>query len=213
MKVTRYFQSCLLIEEGNTRILIDPSGHEKDNIAKLGRLDAVLYTHEHLDHFDADMAKNFVEQGIASVYANASTSKLIMASKTEVKNGQEFEISGIKIKAIELPHCLMFDGSPGPQNTGYLINDQLFDPGDGKELAGLEVDNLVLPIVGPDVSFMDAFNFAKQVSAKTVIPVHYDFLGANANVFASIASGSAGAEPTKFGFKVIVLGNGQSTDL
>src|SRR4051812_6166023 len=111
MKITRYFQSCLLIEEGKVRILIDPSSHEKGRMGKLGRIDAVLYTHEHSDHFDPEMAQTFVEQGIAPVYANASTAKLIKASKTIVKNGQQFEISGVKVKVIELPHCSMPDGS------------------------------------------------------------------------------------------------------
>jgi L-ascorbate metabolism protein UlaG (beta-lactamase superfamily) len=100
MKVTRYFQSCLLVEEGDARILIDPSGQEKGRMGEFGKLDAVIYTHEHGDHFDADMAKTFVEQGIAPVYANASTAKLIEASKTEVADGQEFEVNGLKIKAI-----------------------------------------------------------------------------------------------------------------
>src|ERR1700710_1051533 len=105
MKVTRYFQSCLLIEDDGVRVLIDPSGHEKDK--DFGQLDAVLYTHEHSDHFDADMAQTFVEQGIAPVYANASTSKLIKASKTTVQDGKEYEIGNMTVKAIDLPHCLM----------------------------------------------------------------------------------------------------------
>jgi L-ascorbate metabolism protein UlaG (beta-lactamase superfamily) len=205
MKVTRYFQSCLLIEEGSARILIDPSGHEKDHIGKLGRLDAVFYTHEHADHFDAEMAQTFIEQGIAPVYANASTGKFIKASKIVVSDGQEIKISGIKIKAIELPHCLMVDSSPGPQNTGYLVGGRLFHPGDGKELAGLKVDNLALPIAGPDISPKDAFDFAKQVSAKSVIPIHYDFLGGNPDFFARFAD--------NHGIKTHALKNGESATL
>jgi L-ascorbate metabolism protein UlaG (beta-lactamase superfamily) len=179
VKITRYFQSCLLVEENGSRILIDPSGQDKDTVAKLGKLDAVLYTHEHSDHFDAQMAEDFVEQGIAPVYANASTSKLIKASKTEVKDGQKFDINGVKIKAIELPHCLMVDGSTSVQNTGYLVSEKLFHPGDGKELDRLTVDTLAVPINGPDISLHDAYEFTMQVKAKQAIPIHYDFLGGN----------------------------------
>jgi L-ascorbate metabolism protein UlaG (beta-lactamase superfamily) len=206
MKITRYFQSCLLIEEGKARILIDPSAQDKDKIGKLGELDAVLYTHEHSDHFDAEMAQTFVEQGIAPVYANASTAKLIKASKTVVKDGQKFDISGLKIRAIELPHCLMPDGSEGPQNTGYLINNTFFHPGDGKELNGLKVENLALPITGPDISIKDALAFARQVSAKLAIPIHYDFLGLKPEAVESFAE--------RFGmpFKIHTLKNGQSVE-
>lgn len=208
MKVTRYFQSCLLVEDGGTRILIDPSGHEKDRVGEFGHLDAVLYTHEHGDHFNSELAKIFVEQGIAPVYANASTAKLIEASKTEVSDGQEFEINGLKIKAIELPHCLMPDGSQGPQNTGYLINEKLFDPGDGLELEGLKAEILALPITGPDISMKDSFAFAKQLAAKNVIPIHYDVIGANPEVYSSFAQ-----RFDAFGFKFRVLQVGESTVL
>lgn len=197
-----------MIEEGGTRILIDPSGQEKDRVGEFGKLDAVLYTHEHGDHFDADLAKDFVEQGIAPVYANASTAKLIKASKTEVADGQEFDINGLKIKAIELSHCPMPDGSAGPQNTGYLVNGTLFDPGDGIQLAGLAVDNLALPITGPDISMRDAFAFAKQVQAKTVIPIHYDKIGADPEVYATFAGYF-----DIFEFKFRVLKNGGSVEL
>ena len=205
MKVTRYFQSCLLIEDKGARILIDPSGQEKDRLSEFGKLDAVFYTHEHGDHFDADMARDFVEQGVAPVYANASTAKLIEASKTEVKDGQEYDINGLKVKAIELPHCLMVDGSTSVQNTGYLVDGKLFHPGDGAELEGLSVDTLAVPISGPDISLKDAYAFTMQVKAKQVIPIHYDFLGGNPDYL--------GSSLNKKGVKVHGLTIGDSIEL
>lgn len=208
MKITRYFQSCLLIEDGGVRILIDPSGQEKDNLDLFGQLDAVLYTHEHSDHFDAGLAQTYVEQGIAPVYANVSTSKLIKASKTTVKDGEQYKIGKMTVKAIDLPHCLMPNGSEGPQNTGFLINDKLFHPGDGVELSGLSVANLALPITGPDVSMKDAFSFAEQVKAKNVIPIHYDVIGAKPEFYESFAS-----RFPEFKFKFHVLKLGQSVEI
>jgi L-ascorbate metabolism protein UlaG (beta-lactamase superfamily) len=205
MKVTRYFQSCLLIDNDGSRILIDPSGQEKDSLDKFGQLDAVLYTHEHPDHFDADMAQNFVEQGIAPVYANSSTAEHIKASKTTVEDGKEYKIGRLTIKAIDLPHCLMTDGSKGPQNTGYLVNGKLFHPGDGKELVGLSVDILAMPLAGPDISPHDAYLFAKQVQAKHVVPIHYDFLGGNPGFFDTTAQ--------KAGIKTHDLKIGESVEL
>jgi L-ascorbate metabolism protein UlaG (beta-lactamase superfamily) len=205
MKVIRYFQSCLLIEEGKARILIDPSGQEKERLGDFGKLDAVFYTHEHGDHFDADMAKDFVEQGVAPVYANASTAKQIEASKTVVEDGKEYDVGGVKVKAIELPHCLMVDGSTSVQNTGYLFNGKLFHPGDGKELDGLEVETLAVPVNGPDISLKDAYDFTMQVKAKQVVPIHYDYLGGNPDFL--------GQSLNKKGVKVHALTIGDSVEI
>lgn len=206
MNITRYIQSCLLIEEDGTRILIDPSGQEKESSDKFGQLNAVLYTHEHADHFDPGLAKQFLDKNIP-VYANASTAKQIDGNPNVVEDGIEFSVGSIKIKAIELPHCLMPDGSEGPQNTGYLINNRFLDPGDSTELEGLQVENLALPITGPDISMKDAFLFAKQLDAQNVIPVHYDVIGANPDVYAAFA-GRIG-----FGFKFYILSPGESAEL
>ena len=123
MKITRFVQSCLLIEDGGSRIVIDPSGEEASN--DFGKLDAVLYTHEHGDHFDPELTKKFMEAGV-SVYANASTAKKIEGQPNLVTDGQEFKVGTFDIKVLELPHCPMPNGSAGPQNVGYLINQKLF---------------------------------------------------------------------------------------
>ena len=97
MRVTRFTQSCLLVENGGSRILIDPSG--EDLAVDFGKLDAVLYTHEHADHFDPALCKKFMEQGTA-VYANASTAKQIEGRPNIVEDGQEFKAGSFKSKLL-----------------------------------------------------------------------------------------------------------------
>ena len=194
-----------MVEEGGARILIDPSGHDASNFVSFGRPDVVIYTHEHMDHFNPDLAQKFADSGVP-IYANASTAKLMKSQPNIVADGQEFDVKGVKISVHELPHCLMANGSPGPQNSGYLIANRLFHPGDGKELADLKAEILAAPIAGPDISFKDAFDFAEQVSAKTVVPVHYDFIGAKPEVFDVLCGDQ---KP----FEVKIIAPGQSIEI
>lgn len=193
MKITRYFQSCLLVEEGSVRILIDPSGHEAGNTEKFGKLDAVLYTHKDSDHFDAGLAAKLKDGG-AQIYANAETASQLDFQPNVAVDGQEFAVDGVRVRVVELPHCRMWDDSRGSQNTGYYIAGRLFHSGDSVELSGLSAEIIALPINGPDISLRDALQFAKKLSAKTVIPVHYDYLGGNAEMFVKMTKDRLGID-------------------
>lgn len=209
MKITRYPQSCLMLENDGHKIVIDPgSDFEKVHDRKgLEGVNAVLYTHEHPDHFDADLAKYLKDQG-AQLFGNKSTAKLLSDSDMQiVEDGEEFGAGGFEITAHELLHCPMPDGSEGPQNTGFLVDNIFFHPGDGIKLEDLQVDNLALPIQGPDVSFRDANDFARAAEAKLVIPIHYDVMGANPDVY-KMFSKTFGME-----FEICVLADGDSTEI
>ena len=51
MRITRYGHSCLLVEDGDARLLLDP-GVFSTGFEDLRGLTAVLVTHQHPDHLD-----------------------------------------------------------------------------------------------------------------------------------------------------------------
>lgn len=207
MKVTRFPQSCLLLEKNNHKIVIDPGMHflETHSVDELRGVEAVLYTHQHPDHYEPKIAEALLAQG-AQVFANGSTARLMGTEKvTVVNDGDSFTAAGFEVTGRELPHCLLPDGSEGPQNTGYVVDGVFFDPGDGKDINDLTVEAMALPITGPDISMLDAFNFAEKLGVKVAIPVHYSWMGADADTY------------KKFGahrpFEIRVLADGESTEL
>ncbi len=208
MKVTRFPQSCLLLEKDNHKIVIDPGMHflETHKVQELQDVEAVLYTHEHTDHYDPSIAEALLAQKIP-LFVNSATAQLIGNEKvTVVDDGDNFTVATFEVIARELPHCLLPSGQPGPQNTGYVIDGVFFHPGDGKEIEDLKVDNLALPISGPDISILDAIQFAKQVEAKLVIPIHYQAIPADPDVFAAYAERGGAL------FRVQILADGESTE-
>ncbi len=207
MNVTRYPQSCLLLEKDGHKIVIDPGMHflEKYTVEELNGVEAVLYTHQHPDHYEPKIAEALLAQGVA-VYANGSTAQLIGAERvTTVNDGDSFSVAGFAITARELPHCLLPNGEEGPQNTGYIVDSVFFDPGDGKDIDDLKVAAMALPITGPDISMLDAFNFAEKLGVKVAIPVHYRWMGADAETYKQFAA--------KRPFEVRVLADGESTEI
>ena len=188
-------------------MVIDPGMHflETHQIDELEGVEAVLYTHQHPDHYEPKSAEALLAKGV-QVVANASTAELIGAEKvTVVDDGDTFTAAGFGVVARELPHCLLPDGSEGPQNTGYVIDSVFFDPGDGKDIDNLQVANMALPITGPDISMLDAFNFAEKLGVKVAIPVHYRWMGADADTYKQFAK----SRP----FEVRVLADGESTEI
>jgi L-ascorbate metabolism protein UlaG (beta-lactamase superfamily) len=207
MKITRFPQSCLLIEKNNHKLLIDPGMHflETHTVEELEGVEAVLYTHEHPDHYEPRIAQALLANGV-KLFANGSTAKLVGEDKvTVVHDGDSFVAAEFDVRAYELPHCLLPDGSEGPQNTGYVIDGVFFDPGDGKDIDNVQVAAMALPITGPDISMLDAFNFAEKLGVKVAIPVHYRWMGADAETYKQFASHRP--------YEVRVLADGESTDI
>jgi L-ascorbate metabolism protein UlaG (beta-lactamase superfamily) len=203
MKITKYPQSCLVVDNGDGRLLIDPGYLVLDRygLTDLGTVDAVLYTHRHVDHFDPKILDD-LRAAAVPIYANADVCTQIGDGATEVRSGAAFDVAGFDVVPHDLPHAMMVDGSPGPPNTGYLVDQRLFHPGDGVDI-DLRADVLAVPIAGPSISFRDAYAFAERTGADTVIPIHYDFFVADPRLFAGFCSIA----------RVAVLDPGESVDL
>ena len=210
MNITKYPQSCIVIENGSERLIIDPGSlvNPKFTTESLLPVDAILITHEHQDHADPVLIQNLLKNKKIPVIANDSTQIVLgdIVSRV-VKDNETFEIGSFKITCRELPHVDLVDGSKGPKNTGYVINDILFHPGDGIEISDLSVPVAAVPVAGPDISPKDIFMFIKEIGAHTVIPIHNDYFMSDPVMYEKIFN-DKGLEA-----KFIVLENGQSCEL
>ncbi|HEX6255023.1 MAG TPA: MBL fold metallo-hydrolase [Euzebyales bacterium] len=205
MRLTKYPQSCILIEhDDGGRLLIDPGNVAMDAMAfeAFGAIDAVLFTHRHADHCDVRAVDAIAERGLP-VHANADVCGQIDIEAAEVTGGQTFSAAGFEITALDLPHVQMVDGSDGPPNTGFVLDGRLLHPGDAVQAGGTRVDILAAPIAGPSVSFRDTYVMVEQTGARTVIPIHYDVFLADPDLFAGFCDIAT----------VAVLDHGESTTL
>ena len=61
MRLTKYGHSCLLVEEGPARLLLDP-GILSGGFEELEGLTAVLVTHQHADHLDLQRLRTLLDR-------------------------------------------------------------------------------------------------------------------------------------------------------
>ncbi len=176
IRITKYPQSCLVVETADLRLLLDPGVYLLDqfNADDFASIDAVLVTHRHQDHLEMRIVEPLVERG-ARLIGNADVADAVGSGydMTVLADGEETDIDGVRVRAHDIDHCPMVDGTPGPPNTGFVIGDRLLHPGDGVE-APVRADVIAVPIAGPSISMRDAYMMIEAAGSAHAIPMHYD---------------------------------------
>ena len=70
MKITKYNQSCLLVETNNKRILFDPGtfGYVDSLLDEWVNIDYILVTHKHVDHCNENAINEIIKRDNAKLY-------------------------------------------------------------------------------------------------------------------------------------------------
>lgn len=179
MKITKFGHCCLLVEEGEVRILTDPGVYSSGQ-DDLMDIDLVLITHEHQDHLHIDSLKAVLTKNPeANVVTNESVGALLEKEGIAfriVEDGQSFSEGGVLIEGFGKDHALLAASVPPSRNTGYLIANRLFYPGDAFVNPGKDVGILALPVAGPWMKLPEAIDYALHLKPKVCFPVHEGML-------------------------------------
>jgi L-ascorbate metabolism protein UlaG (beta-lactamase superfamily) len=183
MKITKYPQSCILINYKSKKILIDPGTfvYQQTSLKPEDwkNIDILLLTHEHFDHVDPKSIKIIVDNNHPIILTNKSVNDLLMKEvnvNSDIINPGDLKIiDGIKIKGVFSQHGPLPDGRDAPDVIGFLIDDKIYHPGDTIYLDEKPLSDIVfVPICGTVV--MDAIQAAKfvnEIGCKLAIPIHY----------------------------------------
>jgi L-ascorbate metabolism protein UlaG (beta-lactamase superfamily) len=172
MKITKYVHSCLLVEDGNEVVLVDPGvmswGSGLVDLKKWPKIDEIAITHEHGDHFHMPFVKAVLERwGRVRIVTNPSVKALLakegITSRVETGNTD-------LIVQTPLAHAKLGWG-PAPANNMLRIMRDLTHPGDSHN-APESSRILALPITAPWGSTTRALEMAFQLKPEVVIPIH-----------------------------------------
>jgi L-ascorbate metabolism protein UlaG (beta-lactamase superfamily) len=175
MKITKIGHCCLLIEEKGLRILTDPGAwSEAQN--ELKNIQLILITHEHQDHFYLDSLKQVLKNNPeAKIITNLSVNKLLLAENIQseiLETDKITNFQGLNLKALGKEHAEIYNDFGRVENTGFLLGEKFFYPGDAFTLPEVPIEVLALPVCGPWLTIKQSINFALAVKPKMAFPVH-----------------------------------------
>ncbi len=182
MKITKYPQSCLMVETNNKRILIDAGGlkYQDKFLEEWQKSDIILITHKHGDHIKSDVLKDIS----IPIYSTQEVQDTYPEIKFNiVKENDTLDFGSIKIEVVKAIHGynpLLKNGGQVFANVGYIIDDgshRLYTTSDTICFNNdYKADVVALPVTahGLTMSAFEASLFSKELGASLVLPIHMD---------------------------------------
>jgi L-ascorbate metabolism protein UlaG (beta-lactamase superfamily) len=177
MKITKYGHCCMRVEDGKATLLIDPGSFTAEKQSTLTGVSAVLYTHEHADHFHLQSLQSILRNNTkCRVICNPGVAALLDKEGVQhevVGDGQSTEVNGATVIGHGTLHAEVHSSLPAVQNTGFVVAGRLWYPGDALSAdPGIKPDIMALPLCGPWMKLSEALDYAIKLAPGSVFPVH-----------------------------------------
>ncbi|WP_328499955.1 MBL fold metallo-hydrolase [Streptomyces sp. NBC_00457] len=174
MKLTKFGHSCIRLEGPEGRLVIDPGSFTEDESVE--RADAILVTHEHFDHFTEFRVRGAAEanRGL-QVWTVAAVAELLTGLGDQlhvISHGDAFTAAGFEIEAHGTWHATLHPDMPAVTNTGFLIEQSLFHPGDALTVPDKPVSTLLLPVHTSWSRFSELIDWVREVAPERAVPMH-----------------------------------------
>lgn len=173
MQTTHYGHSCVLLDTGAARILLDP-GTFSSGFESVTDLDAVLVTHQHPDHLDPERLGALLDANPgARLIVDAGTGEQLGGTDHEVvAPGASIQVAGARVDVLGGEHAVIHPDIPVIPNNAYLVDGTHLHPGDAFTPPPGPVDVLFLPTGAPWLKASEAVEYLRQVAPRTAVPIH-----------------------------------------
>ncbi|WP_406312370.1 MBL fold metallo-hydrolase [Streptosporangium sp. NBC_01639] len=174
MKLTKFGHACVRLEKSGSILVVDPGSFSEESA--LDGAQAVLITHEHFDHVDADRLRRAAEANPAlEIWTNeavAATLADVPAKIQVVRHGDAFDTAGFGVKAVGEWHAPNHPDLPIVGNVGFLVDEEVFYPGDALTPPGVEVPTLLVPTNAPWLKAYEMVEYLRLVRPARAFSTH-----------------------------------------
>lgn len=173
MRLTKFGHACVRLEKDTRSLVIDP-GVMTPEPGILEGSEAVLITHEHFDHFEADrLIKAVADDPELMIYTCSGVARHLhqLGERVQVvKNGDVFPVAGFLVKVVGEKHHFSHPDVPPVDNVGFLIDEEVFHPGDALNV--LDVSTLLVPGQAPWMTVPDLISYLRRMRPDRAYAIH-----------------------------------------
>ncbi|MFH9354136.1 MBL fold metallo-hydrolase [Kitasatospora sp. NPDC017646] len=213
MRITKFGHACVRIQHDDITLVVDPGAFTDP--AALAGVDAVLITHEHMDHFEESGLRAALEADpVLRVWTNDAVAAQLEGlgrRVTVVGEGDAFEIGGVGVSVHGEWHAVIHPDVPRVKNIGFLFDGRLFHPGDAFTVPPHAVETLLLPLAAPWSKASEVIDYVRESGPRRAVPVHEATLSPIGQMVATRLLGPDG--PGVGGAELVVLGESESLEL
>jgi L-ascorbate metabolism protein UlaG (beta-lactamase superfamily) len=174
VRLTKLGHACLLVEDGDARLLLDP-GTFSSGFEALDGLTGVLVTHQHPDHLDVDRLQPLLAQNPDARLHTDEASAAQLAEQgveaTAVHDGDTLAL-GTDVRVVGRDHAVIHPELPVVPNVGYLVGGRFLHPGDAYTVPDADVEVLGMPVGAPWLKAAEAVEYLRAVAPATAVPIH-----------------------------------------
>jgi L-ascorbate metabolism protein UlaG (beta-lactamase superfamily) len=174
MQLTKLGQSCVRLTKDGATLVIDP-GIWSGQDALTGAA-AVLVTHEHADHLDAEAVRRaLTADDNLELWSNAAVAAQFADFGGRVRavaHGDTFTAAGFGVHVYGRDHALIVPEIPVIANTGFAVDGAVFHPGDSFTVPEDRVPTLLVPVSAPWLKFAEVADFIKAAAPARGFAIH-----------------------------------------
>jgi L-ascorbate metabolism protein UlaG (beta-lactamase superfamily) len=198
MLLTKFGHSCVRLEKDGARIVIDPGIWAGPDV--LVEANAVLITHEHVDHADDETVKvALATDPDLRLWASESVARQFAEfgdRVSAVHDGDAFDAVGFDVHVYGSDHAFLDAAVPIVPNTGFAVDGEVFHPGDSFTVPAAQIPTLLVPVSGPWLKFSDVAGYIRAYEPDRAYWIHDALLNSKgSNLMTNLLS----LAPTKSG--------------
>jgi L-ascorbate metabolism protein UlaG (beta-lactamase superfamily) len=170
VRLTKYTHACVRLEQDGNVLVIDPGAWSEAEA--LTGAQAILLTHEHIDHMHTERVREAAAAGVP-VYCHPDLAEALPGTPiTAVRSGERFVAAGFSVVAVGGAHAYIHGTTPSIANLGFIVDDNVYHPGDAFHVPDIPVPTLLLPIGGSWLKLGEAIDFLTAVNPTRTFPIH-----------------------------------------